>query len=199
MSLLLVLILNNMDFTWWIPNLNNNELKIVNINVLKSVRLYFASLQMSLSCFLNLICTWRSSVIWLRWAVCVSPPTCNIIGSCLLLSSSHWSARCLSSSLDVRDKFTTLYTCSWYIRACGGILHRAGEEDTLVPAQCTNTSNTVIKRLCAFILTARSHLCAAGISSSSFLWWRQKCFHSTLWMKTHSSVSSWQEDSTMCA
>lgn len=31
--------------------------------------------------------------------VSVSPPTWNIIGSCLLLSSSHWPRRCQSSNL----------------------------------------------------------------------------------------------------
>lgn len=50
--------------------------------------------------------------------------------------------------LDVRDKFTTLYTCCWYVRErCGSILYRARIAQTLLPVcmiRCTLTFQGIL-------------------------------------------------------
>lgn len=127
----------------------------------------------------------------------VSPPTWNIIGSCLLLSSSHWPWRCQSSKLTCETSLQ-LYT-------------RAGGTSGLVVASYTEQGKKRVCYLCAYIVLAYtvwkhlivavlghsgrrlSHLCAAGIIWLFCFFFffgedRGVIYSSTLWMKTHSSV-----------
>lgn len=60
----------------------------------------------------------------------IAPPTWTVIGSRLLPPSSDWSGRCPSGNLDVRDKFTTVSTCGWCVRA--SCARRAGTRTELL-------------------------------------------------------------------
>ncbi|KAF3853850.1 hypothetical protein F7725_014538 [Dissostichus mawsoni] len=102
--------------------------------------------------------------------VSVSPPTWNIIGSSLLLSSSHWPRRCQSSNLTCEASLQ-LYT-------------RAGGTSGLVVASYREQGKKRECYLSAYIVAEVT----AGV------------IHSTPWMKKpHSSVSSWQGESIVCA
>ena len=85
----------------------------------------------------------------------IAPPTWTVIGSCLLPSSSDWSGRCPSGNLDARDKFTTVSTCGWCVRA--SCARRAG----------TRTERLHLRAAGLTHLWAGSPERAAGVTSSS--------------------------------
>ncbi|TKS89552.1 Heparan sulfate glucosamine 3-O-sulfotransferase 3A1 [Collichthys lucidus] len=60
---------------------------------------------------------------------------------------------CLSKRPDVRDKFTTLYTCGWYITAGGDILHGERTEETSSPEELYARSGK-------HLFDGLAHLCA---------------------------------------
>lgn len=83
---------------------------------------------------------------------------------------------------DMRGKFTTLYTCGWYIRAGGGIRQRAREEERVLP-ECVHRCRSN----CGWLFVAAigqsgrhlSHLCCRyhllsflEVLSTAHRWWR---------------------------